>query len=208
MSLHKPVNRPKRIADPRSHILRVATDLFLERGYGGTSIDDVIAVAGGSKATLSKYFGNKAGLFQAAVMEAAEGALTDLPEAETHADIRTALTDYGVRVLSFYLEPASLMIYRSLISGAGGDPTPARALYENGHGFLVAQLAEMFRVFCTRGEIVCNEAEVQAQQFLHLIRAGLYEETLLGLRDEAEEEEIAAVVHAAVETMLTGLAPR
>ncbi|MEC7762070.1 MAG: TetR/AcrR family transcriptional regulator [Pseudomonadota bacterium] len=208
MALHKPVNRPKRLRDPRTHILRAATDLFLEKGYGGTSIDDVIAVAGGSKATVAKYFGNKAGLFEAAVMNAAQGALIDLPPVDTHDDIEAAMTDYGIRVLTFYLDGPSLLIYRSLIVNAGGDPTAAQALYQKGHGYLVDQLATLLSRFSAAGDIACPDPAGEAQRFLHLIRAGLYEETLLGLRDGGSADEIRDTIVPAVAIFLTGLSNR
>ena len=42
-----------------------ATELFLEKGYDAVSLDDIVNHAGGSKASLYKYFGNKDGLFKA-----------------------------------------------------------------------------------------------------------------------------------------------
>jgi hypothetical protein len=38
---------------------------FLERGYDAVSLDDIVHHAGGSKASIYKYFGSKEGLFKA-----------------------------------------------------------------------------------------------------------------------------------------------
>ncbi len=46
-------------------IRAVLTELFLERGYDAVSLDDIVQHAGGSKASIYKYFGNKEGLFKA-----------------------------------------------------------------------------------------------------------------------------------------------
>lgn len=46
-------------------LLVSATELFLERGYDAVSLDDIVQHAGGSKASIYKYFGNKEGLFKA-----------------------------------------------------------------------------------------------------------------------------------------------
>ena len=40
-------------------LLLSANDLFLERGYDAVSLDDIVHHAGGSKASIYKYFGNK-----------------------------------------------------------------------------------------------------------------------------------------------------
>ena len=51
----------------RAQILEVATDLFLEQGYGSTSIEAVAARAGVSKRTFYDRFDDKAALFAAVV---------------------------------------------------------------------------------------------------------------------------------------------
>jgi len=61
-------------------VLRVATALFAERGYQGTSLREVAAAAGCTKPALYYHFGNKESLFLAALRTEAE-ALTDLLDA-------------------------------------------------------------------------------------------------------------------------------
>jgi AcrR family transcriptional regulator len=50
-------------------LLDAALDLFVERGYAATRLDDVAAQAGVSKGTLYLYFANKEDLFKAVVRE-------------------------------------------------------------------------------------------------------------------------------------------
>ncbi len=50
-------------------LLAAALDLFVERGYAATRLDDVAAQAGVSKGTLYLYFTNKEDLFKAVVRE-------------------------------------------------------------------------------------------------------------------------------------------
>lgn len=50
-------------------LLAAALDLFVERGYAATRLDDVAAIAGVSKGTLYLYFTNKEDLFKAVVRE-------------------------------------------------------------------------------------------------------------------------------------------
>jgi AcrR family transcriptional regulator len=60
-------------------LLAAALDLFVERGYAATRLDDVAARAGVSKGTLYLYFANKEELFKAVVRE---NVLPILGEAE------------------------------------------------------------------------------------------------------------------------------
>src|SRR5262245_39696811 len=53
----------------RERIIRLAAPLFLKKGYDNVSIDEIIGVVGGSKATIYAWFGGKEGLFEAVVRQ-------------------------------------------------------------------------------------------------------------------------------------------
>lgn len=66
--LKKPRWERRKDARPQE-LLAAALDLFVERGYAATRLDDVAASAGVSKGTLYLYFANKEDLFKAVVRE-------------------------------------------------------------------------------------------------------------------------------------------
>lgn len=74
----QPARRRRKDARP-AELVAAALDLFVERGYAATRLDDVAARAGVSKGTLYLYFENKEALFQAVVRE---GLLPAIAEAE------------------------------------------------------------------------------------------------------------------------------
>jgi AcrR family transcriptional regulator len=81
-----PVNKIKgrweRRKDARpQELLAAALDLFVERGYAATRLDDVAAQAGVSKGTLYLYFANKEDLFKAVVREHLVPVLGETEEA-------------------------------------------------------------------------------------------------------------------------------
>lgn len=79
-------NKPRwaRRKDARpQELLAAALDLFVERGYAATRLEDVAAQAGVSKGTLYLYFTNKEELFKAVVRE---NMLPVLNEAEETID--------------------------------------------------------------------------------------------------------------------------
>jgi AcrR family transcriptional regulator len=63
-------------------LLAAALDLFVERGYAATRLDDVAARAGVSKGTLYLYFENKEELFKEVVRA---NLVSALAEAEDYA---------------------------------------------------------------------------------------------------------------------------
>ena len=80
MNLAENKSKPRweRRKDARpQELLAAALDLFVERGYAGTRLDDVASLAGVSKGTLYLYFENKEELFKAVVRENIVTALVD-----------------------------------------------------------------------------------------------------------------------------------
>ena len=68
--LHTKQPRWERRKEARpQELLAAALDLFVERGYAATRLDDVAARGGVSKGTLYLYFDNKEELFKAVVRE-------------------------------------------------------------------------------------------------------------------------------------------
>jgi outer membrane protein len=92
-------------SDPRLRLLDAGLKLFANRGYAGTSVQDITEEAKVTKPTLYYYFGNKEGLFQALVDQAMDERLRLMrqaapPEKETveqMTDIIVAVTDFARR---------------------------------------------------------------------------------------------------------------
>src|SRR5262250_1916785 len=65
-------------------ITAAALELFVERGFANTRLDDVASRAGVSKGTLYLYFANKVELFKAVVREALVARLVEFRERIDH----------------------------------------------------------------------------------------------------------------------------
>jgi AcrR family transcriptional regulator len=75
------VRRWKRRKEARpDEITSAALDLFVERGFANTRLEDVASRAGVSKGTLYLYFANKEELFKAVVREALVARLVEFRE--------------------------------------------------------------------------------------------------------------------------------
>ena len=73
-----PANKRERRKEARpGELLDAALDLFVEKGYAATKVDEVAARAGVSKGTLFLYFPSKEELFQAVVRENIAGRFSD-----------------------------------------------------------------------------------------------------------------------------------
>lgn len=188
-----------------SAVLDVAQKLFLKRGYSHTSLNDVIARSKGSKATLLKYFGSKAGLFSAVIASVSERFvaakhLGELRGAPTHV-----LQKFGETVLRFYLDHASLVTYRGVVAEGYRYVPMASAFYKQGHALVVTALAERLTEWNQEGLVHSIQCAEDADAFLHLLRHGIYEQTLLGLRKTSTPAEITTTVEHAVRIFLGGI---
>ncbi|MBN8747577.1 putative HTH-type transcriptional regulator YbiH [Xylophilus ampelinus] len=65
-------------AEARSRLLHAALALFAEKGFAKTSTREIAAAAGTNIASISYYFGDKAGLYAATFTEPMGGAMPDL----------------------------------------------------------------------------------------------------------------------------------
>lgn len=63
------------VSDKREQILKGAIQVFLQRGYAGTSMDRVAAIANVSKQTIYSHFQDKEGLFTALIERVTIGRL-------------------------------------------------------------------------------------------------------------------------------------
>jgi TetR/AcrR family transcriptional regulator len=71
-----PAKRTRRKEARPGELLQAALDLFVEKGYAGTSVEEVARRAGVSKGTLFLYFSSKEELFKAVVRANISGLFT------------------------------------------------------------------------------------------------------------------------------------
>ncbi|MBV8616502.1 MAG: TetR/AcrR family transcriptional regulator [Acetobacteraceae bacterium] len=206
MSAIDPV-RPEAGSPKRQLILDAAAILFTAHGYGAVSMDAIARSAGVSKATLYAHFGSKDQLFATIITEACH-AMFDWPGAMSAdgADLRTALIALGQRVLRFFLEDGTLALYRVVVAESARFPELGRAFYESGPAtgrrLLGAWLAEQ----AGAGRLRVPDPPLAAEQFVALLRAGLYFRATLGVPPAPTQAEIDTTVAAAVDIFLAAYA--
>ena len=94
-----------------SELLAAAVDLFVEKGYAATRLDDVAARAGVSKGTLYLYFDSKAALLRAVVED---GMVPVLDQGE---DIISKFTGSSTELLRHLLMTWWTLVGESRLSG-------------------------------------------------------------------------------------------
>ncbi|TAL21851.1 MAG: TetR/AcrR family transcriptional regulator [Frankiales bacterium] len=90
----------------REQLLDVGRTLFAERGYDGTSVEEVAARAGVSKPVVYEHFGGKEGLYAVVVDREVQRLLTSFTAALT-ADTPRRLLEQATLALLTYVEDQS-----------------------------------------------------------------------------------------------------
>src|SRR5260370_40312131 len=115
--------RLETVEQRRERIVRLAAPLFLKKGYDNVSIDEIIGVVGGSKATIYAWFGGKEGLFEAVVRQKCQ----DVPMAiavYTKGSLEAQLTRLGHSFLPMALSPPTLEFHPLIVSIGRTFPHP------------------------------------------------------------------------------------
>ena len=154
-------------------IMEAARAVFLAKGYGGASMDEVAALAAVSKQTVYKHFADKERLFTAVVtgdISAAEththAMVAALPDSE---DIEADLRLFARRHITDVTQPHLIRLRRIIIAEAERFPELARTWYANGPERAHATLADQFRALARRGLLRVDDPFLAAQHFNWLI---------------------------------------
>src|SRR5689334_19204637 len=199
-------NRPVRTRcspdERRKAILAAAQKVFLERGYANASIDAVVELAGGSKATVYQQFGNKEGLLGALVAEGAEELAHMVHDLPLDGALDASLHVFGRHYLNLIMRPDRMALFRLTIGECGRVPEIGDVFYRTGPAAVGKHLTEFFRNVAASGLIVTSDPERTAYQFIHALRGDLYMQALLNPTRRPTETELSKHIDFVVETFL------
>ena len=181
----------------RGQLIEVATRLFTEHGYEGTSIEAVLAAAGVSRGALYHHFAGKEALFEAVVAAVSDRVTAELAEA-----IRDCL------------DPVDAMRTAALAwIGLAGDPVVQRIVLVDAPSVLgwdrwramddgrtLGALRVMLQAVSDSGRLPSE----LVGPFAHMILAALDEITLVTAR-AADSKTAVAEARTAVEALLDRL---
>lgn len=161
-----------RSAQKRLAVLQAARRLFLDKGYDGTSMDDVATEAGVSKPTVYRYFADKERMFTEIVgdttqmeeqLRAVVAMLTD------SQDLEKDLTRLARRLLTPVLQPEFLRLRRLVIGNAERFPVVGKSWYEDGFMRVVDALADSFERLGAKKRLQVKDPLLLSHQFIGLL---------------------------------------
>jgi AcrR family transcriptional regulator len=107
-------------AETRERLLSAAADVFAERGYDGTRVADIAALAGVSNGALYAHFGSKAELLVEALHRHGRRVLTEALAADPDRSVTDLLLDIG-RWLPRRRDARGYLIVEALVAARRDD---------------------------------------------------------------------------------------
>jgi TetR/AcrR family transcriptional repressor of mexJK operon len=194
-------------------LLDVATSLFMERGFDGTSIDAVAEAAGVGKPTVYARYRDKRDLFAAVlrgrirrwlapVSAAAEAQATET----SPKSIKTTLHELSRHMVTYTLAPEAGALQRILSAQAVQFPELAKLANEEGWLRTVRGVSSILRQSAARGHIKVDDPELAADMFLNLVLGHCKRLALYGIATDPKTEERHR--KAAVDFFLNGISTK
>jgi AcrR family transcriptional regulator len=192
----------------RQLILETAYRLFRTQGFDKTSVAEISAEVGGSKATIYSHFPSKDELFMecltAATQSCTSGVLTHLDPAR--ADPAVALCKFGRSFLRLSCSPEQLALRRLMIAEAARTGT-GRLLFAKMTS-LRLHMSAFLSACMASGTLRRDDPDLAADHLGALLEAEIVQPLLLNVREgPPDEEEIALAAERALAAFLRSYAP-
>lgn len=154
-------------------LLDAATHTFLQHGYERTTLDMIIAEAGGSRRSLYEYFGDKRGLFSAVITHHAQKMVHGISNLEVEdLPAREGLELLGHAFFKALTDPVNLELYRLLIAEGSAFAELGQTVYEAGPHMLQERLQLYLQCLHDRGQLPgAQPGPHAARQFFGMIKA-------------------------------------
>ncbi|RAH39216.1 TetR/AcrR family transcriptional regulator [Halomonas sp. SL1] len=189
----------------RERLLDAARDVFLEQGYAAASVNEVVARAGGSLATLYKQFGNKEGLFTAAMERHIATAWEVLEAGQRDRQApEEVLFELGRRMLALVLQPGVIRLVRGLAFEAERVPELGELFLTRGPDRTRAALADYLADQAARGRLTLDDPREAAGLFMGMLLGEWHFDALLGRPMEWDAAQCEARARRCTEVFLSG----
>ena len=170
----KPDGRRERGRLRQRAMIDVARDLFIQEGYRGVTLEAIIARAGGSRETIYRVFGGKAGLFRAIIAQAsAELAEATVEPVSTALEPNVALTWLGVELAKIWKSSEGAAINRVVVAEGADNPELVEAWYLGGPAPTLKVLDDYLATQVAAGRLKPMQTRLVARQFLSLLMCEL-----------------------------------
>ena len=197
-----------RVVRTRAAVIEAARALFLRKGYAGTTMEEIAALAGLTKRTVYNNYADKDALFTQIVVEViayaeefARGLRAEFTVGITAANLRATLDDLGRRLALAIVRPEVIALRRLLIGEAREFPALATEYFNRAPGQVLEALASGFEHLGQVGLLRVADARHAAAQFAYLVAGEPLDRAVL-VGTIPPREHVIACAREGVETFM------
>lgn len=186
-------------------ILEIATELFLDMGYGETTIELVAKRAGISKRTFYHRFSDKAALFGAVVHRIVDRLRPpDVSNLFIGGSLKEILTRLARAILRAALNPQALALHRVILAEASRFPELAAVVADRSPGQeAIERIGALLQREATAKRLTLIASRFAATQFLHMVIA-LPQRRALGMGVPMTQSELDTWARQTTNLFLNG----
>jgi AcrR family transcriptional regulator len=174
---------PREIAAQLSdQILGAAEALFLEQGYGATTIEQIAGQIGATKRTIYVRFTDKVGLFHAVVKRVLDARRPNLRTIGTDRSVDERLKDMAMRVLNYGLDPDVVRLFRVVTAEAYRFPELNRMIEEQAAHGVAWAVGKMLEEEVQLGRLAMDDTSLATKLLLSLVLGAPTKEAGRGAR--------------------------
>ena len=195
----------------RKLLLAAATEIFLDKGYDGTTMEDVAMKAAVSKPTVYRFFSDKERLF-AEIVRATTGEIDDfvrlvVESMAEQTNVEAGLIMFSHRFLSALMQPRVLRLRRLVMANAERFPDVGRGWYEQGFDRVLATLGTSFRSLADRKLLRVDDPLLAANHFVGMLLWIPINKAMYTGDYRFSSGELEGLAVAAVRAFLAGYGP-
>ncbi|MBS3960134.1 MAG: TetR/AcrR family transcriptional regulator [Xanthomonadaceae bacterium] len=196
---------PGRPKDPekRAALIEAAGALFCQHGFEAVSLEAIAQAAGVSKLTIYSHFGDKEGLFTAAVETRCRQQLPHgLFERPDGLPLRDALVAIGRAFVALVFSEDALQLNRTMAAQGQGNGRLAALYFAAGPKRVLDEMEGFLRGVQAGGQLALDDPREAAAQFFVLLKGLEHLRCLIGLCPPPSPERLALHVERCVDLFL------
>lgn len=186
--------------DTFEQLLNAAQSTFLTHGYSGSSIDDIISIAGVARPDFDEHFADKQALFAAVVSRLGAIQSAALVQKSDNLPTDEALITVAKSITAFVTTPLAQSMFRICVAESARFPDVGRSFFNSGPRVLSANLSAILDNASERGDLVIDNQHHAIMQYWMLCRGPYFYPLIFMIKDGITHNERMETIREALTT--------
>jgi AcrR family transcriptional regulator len=189
--------------EKRQQMITAASNLFLQNGFDGTSMDQVAELGGVSKQTVYSHFGNKENLFTAVIEDKCRSHALTEELFNIERPIRTVLAELALHFTTLIMSDEAICVQRICMTDAAQRSKVSTLFWnagpkrftQNFTDYLIAQE----KMGNANFKALNSSPQFAAQQLLYMLKADAYAMKVFGQESNHNLDDLSDYISSCID---------